>query len=259
MSRLIAILLLLVAGPGWSVDQYTYRVLQKKPHDRANYVQGMEIHDGLLYISAGGYGRSRLLRYDLDSGLTQVERRLHPRLFAEGLTLLGDRIYLLTWRERMLLEFSRDDMKAIAWHPIPGEGWGLTNDGTHLIYTDGGDKLHYVDPASKRTVRSVPVTEDGKPLTRLNELEWIDGRIWANVWLTDRIVIVDPDSGEVTGNVDLSGLLDPAERPNTDDVLNGIARDPDTGAVWVTGKRWPWMFSIDVIPVNSPQAAGDSR
>lgn len=258
MSRLLA-LLLLSPALAWAVDQYTYKVIDKKPQDRSHWVQGLEIHNGLLYMSTGNYGQSRLLRFDLVSGELQVERRLNPRLFGEGLTVLGDRIYQLTWKERMLLEFSRDDMKALAWHPIPGLGWGLTNDGTHLIYTDGGDKLHFMDPDTKRIVRSVPVTENGQPLAKLNELEWIDGRIWANVWYADRVVIVDPHSGKVTGSVDLSGLLTPEERVSKHHVLNGIARDPDTGAIWVTGKRWPWMFSIDVIPVNSPQAAGDSR
>ena len=260
MSRLLALLLLLsypaVAG---AVEQYTYKVLDKKPHDRSHWVQGLEIHDGLLYKSTGLYGESRLLRYDLATGALQVERRLNAQLFGEGLTVLGDRIYQLTWKRRMLLEFSRDNMEALGWHPIPGLGWGLTNDGTHLIYTDGGDKLHYMDPATKRIVRSVPVTENGRPLPKLNELEWVDGMIWANLWYSDRIVIVDPSSGRVTGSIDLGGLLRPEEQGSPHHILNGIARDPATGAIWVTGKRWPWMFNIEPVPVSPPPAGDVSR
>lgn len=258
MSRLLA-LLLLCPTLAWAVDQYSYRVLEKKPHDRANYVQGMEIHDGLLYLSTGNYGESRLLRYDLASGDLQVQRRLHPRLFGEGLTLLGDKIYQLTWRERMLLEFSRDDMQPLGWHPIPGLGWGLTNDGTHLIYTDGGDKLHYMDPQSKRILRSVPVTEAGQPLAQINELEWVDGQIWANIYKSDRVVVIDPETGRVTASIDLSGLLPAEDRQPGTDVLNGIARDPQTGDIWVTGKRWPWLYRIELVPTAADSAVEDSR
>jgi glutamine cyclotransferase len=257
--RSLVCLLLCLPAWSWAIDQYTYRVLDKKPLDRSHWVQGLEIHDGMLYMSTGLYGESRLLRFDLATGALQVERRLNPQLFGEGLTLVGDRIYQLTWKRRMLLEFSRDDMKALTWHPIPGLGWGLTNDGTHLIYTDGGDKLHYMDLETKRIVRSVPVTENGKPLPKLNELEWVDGMIWANLWYSDRIVIVDPRSGKVTASVDLSGLLSPEERASRHHVLNGIARDPATGDIWVTGKRWPWVFNIEPIPLTTPTATGNSR
>ncbi len=256
--RQLLVALLLCPQLALAVEQFGFRVLEKRPHDRANYVQGLEIHDGLLYVSTGEYGRSRLLRYDLDSGALQVERRLHPRLFGEGLTLLGNSIYQLTWREGMLLEFSRDTMQPRGWHPIPGQGWGLTNDGSHLIYTDSGDKLHYMDPASKRILRSVAVTENGKPVPYLNELEWVDGQIWANIYQTDRIVIIDPESGEVTASIDLSGLLAAADRKPNTDVLNGIARDPQSGDIWVTGKRWPWLYRIELVPAAT-QDASQSR
>lgn len=259
--RRVHLLVLLLCLPACSraVEQFSYRVLEQKPHDRANWVQGLEIHDGLLYVSTGNYGRSRLRRYQLDTGELQVDRRLHPRLFGEGLTLLGDRLYQLTWREGMLLEFSRDDMKPVGWHPIPSQGWGLTNDGTHLIYTDGGDRLHYMDPATKRILRSVPVTENGRPVPKINELEWVDGSIWANIYQTDRIVIIDPDSGEVKASIDLSGLLPPDQRRPDTNVLNGIARNPDNGDIWVTGKHWPWLYRIELVPLPSAQAADESR
>ncbi len=259
--RMVSLLLfsLLLAVPTHAVEQFRINVLERKAQDPTHYVQGLEIHDGLLYVSTGRYGQSRLLRYDLASGERQVDRRLNPRLFGEGLTLFGDRIYQLTWREGMLLEFSRDEMKALAWHPIPGQGWGLTNDGKHLIYTDGGDKLHYMDPDTKRILRSVPVTENGTALPRINELEWIDNKIWANVYPTDRIVIIDPKSGEVTASIDLKGLFAGKDPSSIHNVLNGIARNPDTGDIWVTGKLWPWMYRIELVPVQAPSPATESR
>ena len=251
-SRLLVLMLCLCISPTVSaVKQFSYKVLEKKPQDRNHHVQGLEIHDGLLYVSTGMYGQSRLLRYNLDSGERQVELRLNQRLWGEGLTVLGDRVYQLTYRAGMLLEFSRDEMKFLARHSIPGQGWGLTNDGEHLIFTDGGNKLHYMDPVTKRIIRSVSVTENGNPLAKLNELEWIAGKIWANVFMTDRIVIIDPESGEVSANIDLSGLFPHDQRTAQDEVLNGIARDHRNGDIWVTGKRWPWLFSIDLVPVET--------
>ena len=253
------LLLCYLPFPALAVDQYTVKVLEKKPHDRANYVQGLEIHDGLLYVSAGEYGKSRLLRYHLDTMALQVERRLNPRLFAEGLTVFGEHIYQLTWRERMMLVFSRDEMKVLEWYPIPGLGWGLTNNGNELIYTDGSDRLMFIDPAKRTTVRTVAVTENDRPLGHINELEWIDGKIWANVYQTDRIVIIDPDSGVVEASIDLSGLLPAVERRPDTNVLNGIARNPADGAIWVTGKKWPWLYRIELVSADDAPLATNSR
>ena len=189
----------------------------------------------------------------------QVERRLNPRLFGEGLTVFGEHIYQLTWRERMMLVFSRNEMKALEWYPIPGLGWGLTNNGSELIYTNGGDRLLFIDPAKRTTVRSVAVTENGRPLRQINELEWIDGKVWANVYQTDRIVIIDPDSGVVTASIDLSGLLPASERRPDTSVLNGIARNPDDGAIWVTGKYWPWLYRIELVSADDAPLAVNSR
>ena len=260
MMRILVTLLLLSSLPGVAaVEQFGYRILEKKPHDRSNWVQGLEIHDGMLYLSAGKYGKSRLVRYDLDTGELQVERRLNPALFAEGITLLGDRLYQLTWKRRMFIEFSRDELEALTWHPLPGQGWGLTNDGNHLIYTDGGDRLHYIDPETKRVVRSIPITENGEPLYRVNELEWVDGSIWGNVLPSDRIVIIDPKTGVVTASIDLSGLLPITERRPDTNILNGIARNPENGDIWVTGKYWPWLYRIELIPIDPAPDADESR
>lgn len=249
--------------PTAAVEQYGYRVLDRKPQDRRLFVQGLEIHAGKLYVSTGNYGQSALLRYDFDSMRAEASQRLNPRLFGEGLTLLGEHVYQLTWREKMLLVFSRDPLEPLGWIPIAGQGWGLTNDGTQLIYSDGSDRLFYVDPEKRQVTRTLRVTENGKPVDRINELEWIDGEIWANIWQRDRIVIINPDNGEIRASIDLGGLLPAAERRPGTDVLNGIARDPADGALWVTGKRWPWLYRIELVPQenagDSEQDAADSR
>ena len=250
---------LLLSAPALAVEQFGYRVLEKKPQDRRLFVQGLEIHAGKLYVSTGNYGQSALLRYDFPSMQAEVSRQLNARLFAEGITLLDDRIYQLTWREHMLLVFDRDDLKALEWLPIGTEGWGLTNDGENLIYSDGSDRLFFFNPQSRQVTRTLGVTENGRPLRRINELEWIDGEIWANLWQSDRIVIINPHSGEVRASIDLRGLLPAVERQPGTDVLNGIARDPGDGAIWVTGKRWPWLYRIELVPVAEQHAGAESR
>lgn len=251
----LRICLLLVAclpSTVWALQQYRVTVVDRKPQPRENFVQGLEIVDGYLYVSAGNYGESRLLRYHFDDGRLDVVRHLDARLFAEGLTVLGDAVYQLTWRNAAMLVYRKSDLQFQRALPLPGEGWGLTNNGVELIYSDGSEQLHFAAPDTAQILRSITVTENGRPVQRLNELEWIDGRIWANIWQSNRIVIIDPGSGEVTASIDLTGLLPPADyRPGTD-VLNGIARDPADGAVWVTGKRWPWLYRIELKPVDDP-------
>lgn len=239
--------------------QYSYQILDKKPQARDLFVQGLEIHDNQLYLSAGNYGESRLLRYHFDSGNLETMRKLHPRIFAEGITVLNGRIYQLTWRERMMLVFSKDEMKALEWFPLVGQGWGLTNNGTDLVYSDGSDQLHYLSPVTKKITHSVTVTENGMAIRNINELEWIDGKIWANIWQQDRVVIIDPTTGVVSASVDLSGLLPVSDRRSNTGVLNGIARNPTDGSIWVTGKRWPWLYQIEIIEKIEHPATGNSR
>lgn len=236
----------------WAVQLYAVKVIERKPQPRENFVQGLEILDGYLYVSAGNYGESRLLRYQFADGRLDVVRDLDARLFAEGLTVLGDNVYQLTWRNAAMLVYRKADLQFQRALPLAGEGWGLTNNGRELIYSDGSEKLRFLAPDTARILRSITVTEQGQPVNLLNELEWVDGAIWANIWQSNRIVIIDPKNGEVTASIDLTGLLPPSEyRPGTD-VLNGIARNPADGAVWVTGKRWPWLYHIELEPVNEP-------
>jgi len=229
---------------------YGYRLLEKQPQPRQDFVQGLQILDDRLYVSTGGYGHSQLLRYDLHSGQLEAARRLDPRLFGEGLAVVGERIYQLTWRARLLLVYERASLQPIEWFRIPGEGWGITYNGAQLIYSDGSDRLFFMQPDSGEITHSIEVTLDGQPVARLNELEWIDGKIWANVWQTDDIVIIDPANGEVTARLDLNGLLPDSDRRAGTDVLNGIAQNPKDGAIWVTGKRWPWRYRIELVPGN---------
>jgi glutamine cyclotransferase len=248
LRPLLLFLALYTAAAVAAPERFTYRVLEKRPQPRENFVQGLEIVDGRLLVGTGLYGASRLLRYDFASMRLLDERRLPGGVFGEGITQFGDRIYQLTWRARAGIVYRASDLVPLRSFALPGEGWGLTHDDRHLIYSDGSDTLHFLDPVSLRRRRSVTVSLRGSPLPFLNELEWIDGRIWANVWRTDRIVIIDPETGRVDGEIDLTGLLPAAERRPGTDVLNGIAHDPVDGAVWVTGKRWPWLYRIEPVP-----------
>lgn len=250
------------ASQAQELPVYDYKVTGKLPQARENFVQGLQIVDGQLYVSSGHYGQSKLLRYQLDDGKLIDFREVDPRLFAEGLTVFGQRIFQLTWRSRIVLVYNRSDLAPVEYFRIPGEGWGLTHNGSELIYSDGSNQLHYLSPTTKTITRSIQVTQNGKPIKRLNELEWIGGQIWANVWQTDRIVIIDPETGEVTASINLAGLLPKKERRPDTDVLNGIAHNPADDSLWVTGKRWPWIYQIELdppmpVPPQESQAASD--
>lgn len=246
-------LLCLAAAPlhAPALEQYTVAVVAQKAQPRDHFVQGLEIVDGQLYVGTGLYGASRLLRYDLASGELTGQQRLDRSTFGEGVTVLGDTIYQLTWRKGQLLRYNRADLSQRTPWQIAGEGWGLTNNGEQLIYSDGSDQLHFLSPHDGRRLSSVSVTRNGAPVTLLNELEWIDNRVWANIWGADSIVIIDPASGAVTGTIDLHGLLPEREKRRGTDVLNGIARDAATGDIWVTGKRWPWLYQIRLLPAEA--------
>jgi glutamine cyclotransferase len=246
--QLLLILFLFSTSAGAAeLPVYKYKVTDRLAQSRDNYVQGLQILDGHLYVSVGQYGQSKLLRYSLSDGKLFDGRRVDGRLFAEGLTVLEDRIYQLTWHAGLVLVYNKVDLAGIEYFRIPGQGWGLTNNGEELIYSDGSHRLHYMSPNSGKISRSIQVTENGRPVTRLNELEWIEGEVWANIFQTDRIVIINPESGKVTASIDLSGLRPLSTRRSINDVLNGIAQNPDDKSIWVTGKRWPWLYQIELI------------
>ena len=230
--------------------QYGYRVLEQHPLPRDNFVQGLEFDGDTLLVGTGQYGQSRLRRYAFPAMTLLAEQRLPPRLFGEGITRYGDRIYQLTWRAGFGIAWDAKEFRPLARFALPGEGWGLTHNETSLIYSDGSATVRFLDPATLRPTRELVVRRDGRPLARLNELEWVDGRLWANIWTTDRIAIIDPASGTVEAEVDLAGLLPLPERHRSTDVLNGIARD-EAGQIWVTGKYWPWLYRIELAPAGT--------
>lgn len=244
-----------------AVERFRVEVLDSRPQPRDHFVQGLEIAGGDLYVSSGLYGHSRLLRYDFNTGKLKNRINLNRRFFAEGVTVLGEEVFQLTWRNRRMLVYDRTSLTPQRQVSLPGEGWGLTNDGGALIYSDGSHRLFWMDPTSGRRLQTLNVTEAGVPVTRLNELEWIDGQIWANVWRTDRIVVIDPTTGSVTASIDLTDILPIKERTPDTGVLNGIARNPADGGIWITGKRWPLMYRIEVLPTkeNSEQFDLETR
>lgn len=215
-------------------------------HDPSAYTQGLFIHDGMLYESTGQYGESSLRRVDLSSGEVLKRVSFPGDYFVEGSCYLDGRIYVLTWHEECCFVYDCENMEEIGRLSYKGEGWGLTTDGKELIMSDGSSVLRFRDPLSFVETRSVTVTFNGRPVGYLNELEYINGEIWANVYGTDIIVIVDPSTGNVTGRVDCTALLDPQYRGRNVDVLNGIAYDPSSESLYLTGKYWPKLYKISV-------------
>jgi glutamine cyclotransferase len=220
------------------------------PHDPAAFTQGFEIADGALYEGTGRAGSSQLRELDPDTGEVRRAVPLPGALFGEGITVVGDRIWQLTWRDGVALEWDRASFTLLREVPVDGEGWGLCRDDRGprgaAVRSDGTDRLRFHDPRTFAETGSVAVTLDGAPVTDLNELECVDGQVWANVWRTDRIVRVDPADGRVTAVVDATGLLPPDRREGAD-VLNGIAAVGD-GEFLLTGKLWPTTFRVRFVP-----------
>lgn len=216
------------------------------PHDPEAFTQGLVWSRGRLFESTGLVGRSSLREVDLESGTVLRRVGLDPPLFGEGLALVGDELIQLTWQNQRALRWRASDFTPLGEFRHEGEGWGLCFDGTSLISSDGTNRLAVRDPRSFAVKRSVAVTDRGRPLHSLNELECVDGSVWANVYGTERIVSIDPTSGRVTAEVDASGLLRRDEAA-TADVLNGIAWVPERGTFLLTGKLWPSLFEVRLV------------
>jgi glutamine cyclotransferase len=231
-----------------AIPRFGFRVVEVFPHDIDAFTQGLVYRGGYLYEGTGKNGQSRLSKIDLDSGETLQSEQLSDRYFGEGIEIVGDSIFQLTWRSNMVFQYERDSFAAEATHYNPTEGWGLAYDGEHLILSDGTASLQFIDPEGFRPVRQLTVTVNGEPVNYLNELEYIDGEVWANVWQTDFIVRVDPDSGAVNSIVDLSGLSAQTRLGSREAVLNGIAWDAENQRLLVTGKHWANLFHIELVP-----------
>ncbi|BCR06041.1 glutaminyl-peptide cyclotransferase [Desulfuromonas versatilis] len=227
---------------------YGYRIVNSYPHDPGAFTQGLVYLEGVLYEGTGLQGSSSLRRVDLESGRVEQLQRLAGTLFGEGIAAWGDKLIQLTYRNRLLLVYDRASFRLLATHPYPREGWGITHDGQRLIVSDGTSVLRFLDPQTFAESGRVAIHDRGRPVERLNELEFVEGEIFANVWQTDRIARIDPQTGEVTGWIDLAGLLPPALRRGNTDVLNGIAYDAKGRRLFVTGKLWPALFEIELLP-----------
>lgn len=225
------------------VERLRVELLADWPHDRSAYTQGLVWDGAHLLESTGLEGRSSLREVDLESGAVLRRVDLEKDLFGEGLALAGDRLFQLTWRAGRALVWSRGEFRRLAEHRYAGEGWGLCHDGRRLVMSDGSERLTFRDPETFEEVGGVSVTAAGRPLRALNELECVDGWVYANVYTTDTIVRIDPISGEVRATVDASGLLRPDERVAAE-VLNGIAYNPERGTFLITGKLWPRLFEV---------------
>lgn len=224
-----------------------YRVLQTLPHDPGAFTQGLVVHNGHFLESTGQYGFSSLRRVAIITGDVKQKESVDARYFGEGIAVLNGRVYMLTWLNQQGFVYDAKTLKKIEDFTYSGEGWGLTTDGTSLYMSNGTSTISVHDPAGFRRLRSIDVTLDGSPLGNLNELEWIRGEIWANVWQTDQIVRIDPSSGRVLAVIDMAGILPQSERKPSTDVMNGIAWDTVHNAVYVTGKHWPSVFKIEIL------------
>jgi glutamine cyclotransferase len=264
----LALVLALAAGPGAAVAQTPapaaapqtstppaarpprqgYEVVAVHPHDPTAFTQGLVFRNGEFLESTGRYP-STVRRVRLQDGEVLARRELDTAYFGEGLTVLGDRAFSLTWQNGKGFIWNPDTLEPLGEFAYSGEGWGLTHDGTRLILSDGTARLRFLDPQTFAETGSVTVNWQGRPVGRINELEFIDGEVWANVWQTDAVLRIDPATGNILSVIDLSGLLAPGDITDpSDEVLNGIAWDPATRRLFVTGKNWPKLFEIRVTP-----------
>ena len=227
------------------VERYKIEVVKAYPHDTGSYTQGLFWHDGSLYESTGLNGKSTFRKVDLQSGQALTKLPFNRKYFVEGSVILGDKLYILTWTNKVIFIYDANTLEYLSTYSYPREGWGLTTDGKSLISSDGSSRIYFLTPELKFE-RSINVTLNGRAVRYLNELEWIDGRIWANVYTTDTIVIINPDTGIVEATVDCDGLLPERLRTSDTDVLNGIAVDSE-GRIFLTGKNWPELYEVKLV------------
>lgn len=227
------------------VERYKIEVVKAYPHDTGSYTQGLFWHDGSLYESTGLNGKSTFRKVDLQSGQALTKLPFNKKYFVEGSVILGDKLYILTWTNKVIFIYDANTLEYRSTYSYPREGWGLTTDGKSLISSDGSSRIYFLTPELKFE-RSINVTLNGRAVRYLNELEWIDGRIWANVYTTDTIVIINPDTGIVEATVDCEGLLPERLRTYDTDVLNGIAVDSE-GRIFLTGKNWPELYEVKLV------------
>ena len=244
-AYIFLVLLAAVSCGTAKVQEYKVKVVREYPHDITSYTQGLFFHGDTLYESTGQWGESTFRTVDLASGDALTRMDFSRQYFIEGSIIFGDTLYILTWTNNLVFLYDAATLEYKATVAYPRQGWGITTDGKQLIASDGSSYLYFMD-ADLNVLRRQRVTKDGKPVYGLNELEYIDGKVWANVYTTDTIVIINPADGVVEATVDCRGLLPYKERTRNTDVLNGIAVDKD-GRIFLTGKYWPKMYEIELV------------
>ena len=249
MRRIISVIvvsMLLLSCADASVKEYKLQVVAEYPHDTESYTQGLFFHDGQMYESTGLHGKSTFRKVDLQTGKALKKFAFDKKYFVEGSVVFGDNLYILTWDSKVAFVYDAGTLEYKSTWSYPREGWGITTDGKQLIASDGSATLFFMDENFALKKRVIVKYED-RPVRWLNELEYIDGKIWANVYTTDEIVIIDPKDGRVEGVVDCRGLLPKHFYTKDTDVLNGIAFNPADGKIYLTGKNWPKMYEVKLV------------
>jgi glutamine cyclotransferase len=251
------LIILLFCRPGFSQDAendnlpvYTYLIINSFPHDHEAYTQGLIYCDGYFYESTGRRGESTIRKVNITTGAPLQWQRLDKQYFGEGITLLNDQIIQLTWESYTGFIYDKETFAVLEEFYYNTEGWGITNDGENLIMSDGSSKLYVLEPGTYAVLEEIQVTANGLPIRNLNELEYVRGEIFANVMPSNRIARIDPDTGNITGWIDLSGILKTLQQAYAVDVLNGIAYDAENDRLFVTGKLWPKVYEIKLIPAG---------
>jgi glutamine cyclotransferase len=245
----ITYFLLSTKTPDSTILHYTYEIVNEYPHDENSFTEGLAFDNSVLYESTGLYGNSTLRKVDLETGNSLAVYYLPIQFFGEGITIFGDRVIQLTWTSHKAFVYDKQSLNLLEEFSYPTEGWGITNDGNQLIMSDGTATIYFLNPQTFEKIGQVEVHDVSGPVTSLNELEYVNGDVYANVWEEERIAIINIQTGEVKAWIDLSGLYD-ATQVDPDNVLNGIAYDANGNSLFVTGKRWPQLFQIKLIPLQ---------
>ena len=226
---------------------FTYTIINTFPHDTSAFTQGLVYADSIFYEGTGLFGASSIRKVSPTTGEVLQVRNNSSAFFGEGITILNNKLYQITWQAQTCFVYDKDTFEIVGQFSYPTQGWGLTHDGASLIMSDGTSNIYFRDPNTFAEIKRIQVFDETGPIKNLNELEYIKGAIYANIWLTDRIAKIDPQTGRIISWIDLTDLLPQNERKNTDAVLNGIAYDPDTDRLFVTGKWWPKIFEIKLV------------
>jgi glutamine cyclotransferase len=233
---------------GEEIPTESYSLVKAWPHDRGAFTEGLVFWNGMLIESTGLYGHSTLRKVDLETGLVRQEVKLPAQYFGEGIAVLNGKIFQLTWQSHRGFVYDVNTLKAEGEFQFTGEGWGLTTDGRSLIMSDGTNRIRFIDPSSFQVTRTIDVYAHGQPVKMLNELEYVKGELYANVWQTEFVIRIDPATGRVLGSIDFVGILPKDDRAGDTDVMNGIAYDAENDRLFVTGKDWPKLFEVKVKP-----------